>query len=182
MKISPYLRILAGLIVSLVLVFTISSTTSLPGLSDTAQAKNCLKGIPCGRTCIAAWKTCHVDSYPNLQGRSSEDSAPIPTSAPSEGASPAADDASSGSSSGAVSSSDSSSSSLDSRAAWESINQPPHSVIGVSAYPHTSVVLRSTKGEASGWKVMCGGKSLKGKRHSRTMFRSGKLPSIVSLS
>jgi hypothetical protein len=30
--------------------------------SSIAWAKNCVKGIPCGRTCIAAWKTCHIPS------------------------------------------------------------------------------------------------------------------------
>lgn len=28
------------------------------------EAKNCKKGIPCGNSCIAAWKTCHIDSTP----------------------------------------------------------------------------------------------------------------------
>lgn len=27
-----------------------------------AYAKNCRKGIPCGNSCIAAWKTCHMGS------------------------------------------------------------------------------------------------------------------------
>lgn len=31
-------------------------------LSAQAEAKNCRKGIPCGNTCIAAWKTCHIGS------------------------------------------------------------------------------------------------------------------------
>ena len=30
----------------------------LAGLSFSAYAKNCKKGIPCGNSCIAAWKTC----------------------------------------------------------------------------------------------------------------------------
>ena len=29
-------------------------------LPNTAFSKVCRKGIPCGNTCIAAWKTCHV--------------------------------------------------------------------------------------------------------------------------
>ena len=28
--------------------------------AQTAEAKNCRKGKPCGNACIAAWKTCHV--------------------------------------------------------------------------------------------------------------------------
>lgn len=31
-------------------------------LATQAEAKNCRKGISCGNTCIAAWKTCHVGS------------------------------------------------------------------------------------------------------------------------
>jgi|GEM_PF-5341444 len=35
-------------------------------IGNAAWAKNCVKGIPCGRSCIAAWKTCHIDSgYPS---------------------------------------------------------------------------------------------------------------------
>jgi len=33
-------------------------TFLLTALSFTAYAKNCKKGIPCGNSCIAAWKTC----------------------------------------------------------------------------------------------------------------------------
>ncbi|HDE1471760.1 TPA: hypothetical protein PCC12_003216 [Klebsiella quasipneumoniae] len=33
-------------------------TFLLAGLSFSAYAKNCKKGIPCGNSCIAAWKTC----------------------------------------------------------------------------------------------------------------------------
>ncbi|EKS6505865.1 hypothetical protein ACOTXN_20170 [Enterobacter cloacae complex sp. IR53043] len=33
-------------------------TFLLAGLSFSTYAKNCKKGIPCGNSCIAAWKTC----------------------------------------------------------------------------------------------------------------------------
>lgn len=37
-------------------------TFLLAGLSFSAYAKNCNKGIPCGNSCIAAWKTCSGSS------------------------------------------------------------------------------------------------------------------------
>lgn len=52
-------------------------TFLLAGLSFSTYAKNCKKGIPCGNSCIAAWKTCggssrtystynnHLYSYPS---------------------------------------------------------------------------------------------------------------------
>lgn len=40
------------------LVRIIICTFLLAGLSFSAYAKNCKKGIPCGNSCIAAWKTC----------------------------------------------------------------------------------------------------------------------------
>jgi len=38
-------------------------TFLLAGLSFSAYAKNCKKGIPCGNSCIAAWKTCGGSSH-----------------------------------------------------------------------------------------------------------------------
>lgn len=58
-------------------------TFLLAGLSFSAYAKNCKKGIPCGNSCIAAWKTCggssrtssaynsHLYSYPSSSLQSS---------------------------------------------------------------------------------------------------------------
>ncbi|EJB5617113.1 hypothetical protein MW674_004497 [Klebsiella oxytoca] len=58
-------------------------TFLLAGLSFSAYAKNCKKGIPCGNSCIAAWKTCggssrssstynsHLYSYPSSSLHSS---------------------------------------------------------------------------------------------------------------
>ncbi|WP_413481678.1 hypothetical protein [Serratia proteamaculans] len=60
----------------------------LAGLSFSAYAKNCKKGIPCGNSCIAAWKTCgggsrsssaynsHLYSYPSSSLQSSVPKSP----------------------------------------------------------------------------------------------------------
>lgn len=37
-------------------------TFLLAGLSSSAYAKNCKKGIPCGNSCIAVGKTCRIES------------------------------------------------------------------------------------------------------------------------
>ncbi|HAV1851648.1 hypothetical protein [Enterobacter hormaechei] len=68
-------------------------TFLLAGLSFSADAKNCKKGIPCGNSCIAAWKTCggssrstsinrHLYSYPSSPLRSTIPKSTVPS--PSE--------------------------------------------------------------------------------------------------
>ncbi|HDU5580244.1 TPA: hypothetical protein RFV50_001860 [Klebsiella aerogenes] len=70
-------------------------TFLLAGLSFSTYAKNCKKGIPCGNSCIAAWKTCggssrtystynnHLYSYPKSSvqspSRAIENKTPIST-------------------------------------------------------------------------------------------------------
>ncbi|TJY63274.1 SH3 domain-containing protein [Sinimarinibacterium sp. CAU 1509] len=55
-------------------------------LSSGAFAKNCKKGIPCGNTCIAANKTCHIGagrpSY-NFSAPTTQSNTPPPKSHPS---------------------------------------------------------------------------------------------------
>ena len=53
---------------------------SLLVVSNAEGQKNCRKGIPCGNTCIAANKVCHVGTPSNP---------PTTTPAPAHGASPA---------------------------------------------------------------------------------------------
>ena len=60
-------------------------TFLLAGLSFSAYAKNCKKGIPCGNSCIAAWKTCGGSSrssstYKKYSYPSSSLHSPIPKS------------------------------------------------------------------------------------------------------
>ncbi|HEX4502341.1 MAG TPA: hypothetical protein VH187_14480 [Scandinavium sp.] len=72
-------------------------TFLLAGLSFSAYAKNCKKGIPCGNSCIAAWKTCggssrsssaynnHLYSYPSSSLQHSVSNPPAQSSSKIEG-------------------------------------------------------------------------------------------------
>jgi hypothetical protein len=166
MKIVSHLRVIAVLCVYMVLSVMVPSVApKFPsiGLSGVALAKNCVKGIPCGRTCIAAWKTCHVDSYnysssSSQGGLSGEEAAPAPAVTPvpvSVPASPSTEDGSP-----VDSAANSSGTSAQSRAAWDSIRNSVMTVIGVSA-SSDHFVLSDSSGSASAWKVYCDGKPLK---------------------